>query len=629
MHSHRDVSAEDGEIADTATARKPASAAKSDARAAALLPRAMVSRRGGDAKRTHKRSADGEAAALKAKLSRSHGPTQGVQQQSNPKAPETSSSTVNNGHTNRSASKGAASSTTPSAGVEIVLSFERDEEAEAERLLEERRRRRKEILQIDVSSQPPVAGRVLQADATGPLSASQFALEKQESDAPKVNTDDHGVSAADYDPNTDANADDMRHRAAAMAMAAARSNAPSAGADGAGKPPKADSGGDDDDFDMFADDDKVPDICAATGAGAGAGVGISAAGSMMADSWDDSEGYYRTIIGELLNGRYLVQAFLGQGVFSSVVRAADTQNRDAPVAIKIIRQNEVMYKAGAKEQRILERLHEADPDDKMHVVQLLGSFVHRGHLCLCFELMSLNLREVVRKYGRDSGLSLQAVRVYAMHLFLALDLLRRCRVIHGDIKPDNCFVSEQRTNVKLGDLGSACDVSENEITPYLVSRFYRAPEIILGLPYNYAIDMWSVGVTLFELYTGKILLPGRNNNHMLRLMMEVRGHLPNRMLRRGQFWQQHFADNGAGAMDFISRSVDKLSGAETEQRMVFAKPTLDIKARVLQATPAGSSSEATQQALRFASLLERCLELSPEKRIAPIDALRHPFIVGK
>ncbi|KAJ2358048.1 U4/U6 small nuclear ribonucleoprotein prp4 [Coemansia erecta] len=389
------------------------------------------------------------------------------------------------------------------------------------------------------------------------------------------------------------------------------------------------NGADDDDFDMFADDDEIPNVGAPKTAGLRVGTGVSAVASKMADSWDDPEGYYRTIIGELLDSRYLVQAFLGQGVFSSVVRAVDTQNHDAPVAIKIIRQNEVMYKAGVKERRMLEHLQEADPDDRLHVVRLLGNFVHRGHLCLCFELMSLNLREVVRKYGRDSGLSLQAVRVYGMHLLLALDLLRRCQIIHGDIKPDNCFVSEQRNNVKLGDLGSACDISESEITPYLVSRFYRAPEVILGLTYDYAIDMWSVGATLFELYTGKIMFPGRNNNHMLRLMMEARGPFSNRMLRRGQFWRQHFEDNGGGVMDFVERSTDRLSGAETEQRVVFTKPTVDIKTRVLQATPAGSASEDVQQALRFASLLDRCLELSPDKRILPIDALRHPFFSGK
>lgn len=88
--------------------------------------------------------------------------------------------------------------------------------------------------------------------------------------------------------------------------------------------------------------------------------------------------------------------------------------------------------------------------------------------------------------------------------------------------------------LKLGDFGSASHVAENEITPYLVSRFYRSPEIsktlpeviecsslilsfpisVLGMPYEYGIDMWSTACTIYELYTGKILFSGNSNNQV-------------------------------------------------------------------------------------------------------------------
>lgn len=109
---------------------------------------------------------------------------------------------------------------------------------------------------------------------------------------------------------------------------------------------------------------------------------------------------------------------------------------------------------------------------------------------------SMNLRDVVKRFGKDVGLNIRAVRVYAKQLFLALNLLKKCNIMHADIKPDNILVghiilvssnlrlttaivqaNEQKTVLKLCDLGSASDASENEITPYLVSRFYRAPEI--------------------------------------------------------------------------------------------------------------------------------------------------------
>ena len=62
-------------------------------------------------------------------------------------------------------------------------------------------------------------------------------------------------------------------------------------------------------------------------------------------------------------------------------------------------------------------------------------------------------------------------------MFLGLALMRKANILHADLKPDNLLVNDARNILKICDLGSASDASENEITPYLVSRYYRAPEI--------------------------------------------------------------------------------------------------------------------------------------------------------
>ena len=116
------------------------------------------------------------------------------------------------------------------------------------------------------------------------------------------------------------------------------------------------------------------------------------------------------------------------------------------------------YRAGLKEVQILNKLKQADPDDKKHIVRLERTFEHRGHLCLVFESLryyfhlccaeveltshdSMNLREVVKRFGKDVGLNMKAVRAYAHQLFLAMSLLRKCNIMHADIKPDNILVS--------------------------------------------------------------------------------------------------------------------------------------------------------------------------------------------
>ncbi len=206
----------------------------------------------------------------------------------------------------------------------------------------------------------------------------------------------------------------------------------------------------------------------------------------LTENWDDAEGYYRTVLGERLNDQYHVFANLGKGVFSAVVKAKDTSNLDRDVAIKLIRNNEVMYKAGLKEMQILEKLKENDPEDKAFTIRLLTHFEHKNHLCLVFECLNLNLRQVLKKFGKDVGLNLKGIRSYARQLFLSLALLQKCQIIHADIKPDNILVSENHAVLKLADFGSAFDIQENEVTPYLVSRFYRAPEISKLLLINYS-----------------------------------------------------------------------------------------------------------------------------------------------
>lgn len=89
----------------------------------------------------------------------------------------------------------------------------------------------------------------------------------------------------------------------------------------------------------------------------------------------------------------------------------------------------------------------------------------------------MNLRDVIKRFGKDVGINLKAVRAYAHQIFLALNLFSKLHIMHADIKPDNILVNESKSLLKVCDLGSAADTSEADITPYLVSRFYRAPEI--------------------------------------------------------------------------------------------------------------------------------------------------------
>nr|CAD7575094.1 unnamed protein product [Timema californicum] len=379
----------------------------------------------------------------------------------------------------------------------------------------------------------------------------------------------------------------------------------------------------------------------------------------LTDNWDDAEGYYRVRIGETMDGRYVVYGYTGQGVFSNVVRARDGARGSLDVAVKIIRNNEIMHKTGLKELEVLRRLNDADPDDRFHCLRLFRHFFHKNHLCMVFEPLSMNLREVttsyvlgnlcmnlreatistcwvlkkygkdeglnvkcvLKKYGKDVGLHVKAVRSYSQQLFLALKLLKKANILHADIKPDNILVSESKLVLKLCDFGSASHVAENEITPYLVSRFYRAPEI--SIPYDFGIDMWSAGCTIYELYTGKIMFAGKTNNQMLKFFMDLKGKMPNKIIRKGTFKEQHFDGN----CNFLYHEVDKVTEREKVVVMSTLNPSRDLLAELVgnQNLPEDQSRKVHQ----LKDLLERILMLDSSKRVAINHALTHAFIQEK
>ncbi|KAJ6312526.1 hypothetical protein OIU77_014114, partial [Salix suchowensis] len=322
--------------------------------------------------------------------------------------------------------------------------------------------------------------------------------------------------------------------------------------------------------------------------------GLPIVGSDLHDNWDDPAGYYSYRFGEVLDGQYEIVAAHGKGVFSTVVRAKDLKAViDGPeeVAIKIIRNNETMRKAGDTEVSILKKL-------------------------AVFESLHMNLREVLKKFGRDIGLKLTAVRAYGKQLFIALKHLRNCGVLHSDIKPDNMLVNEAKNVLKLCDFGNAMFSGKNEITPYLVSRFYRAPEIILGLTYDHPMDMWSVGCCLYELYTGKVLFPGSTNNDMLRLHMELKGPFPKKMLKKGAFVDKHFDHD----LNFHAIEEDPVT------KKIMKKIIVNIKPKDIGSIISGSPGEDPKMFANFKDLLEKVFVLDPEKRMTVYQALAHPFI---
>ena len=255
--------------------------------------------------------------------------------------------------------------------------------------------------------------------------------------------------------------------------------------------------------------------------------------------------------------------------------------------------------------------------------------------------MPNNLRQVLSKFGKNVGINLSSVKSYGQQLLLALKHLSLHGIIHADIKLDNILVTSNWTTIKLCDFGSAMLESDEEYinhmpTPYLVSRFYRAPEIILGLKFDKMIDLWSVAVSLAELFTGTVFFSGRTNNDMIQRFMESIGSLSNKIIRRhiAAFTKiglnPHFESHvgGGGNFDFRRQDFDKVTGkpiirvTNASQDHNVIVPAKQVSQLILRSR---SGSDKMHEVRKFADFLSQCLILDPAKRIEVDDALKHDF----
>jgi dual specificity tyrosine-phosphorylation-regulated kinase 2/3/4 len=314
---------------------------------------------------------------------------------------------------------------------------------------------------------------------------------------------------------------------------------------------------------------------------------------------------------------------LGKGAFGDCFKAYDYK-RQQYCAVKIIRNEPRFHRQGKVEVNVLEMLAAADPADQFSLVHMVDHMLFRGHLIITFELLGNDLYTELR-LGNFAGMAQNVTQDIAGDILRCLELLGRMQVVHADLKPENILMrpdhnEEQaaagararagpahspsppaNSRCKVIDFGSSC-FAHGKVHTYIQSRYYRSPEIVLGLGYGPAIDMWSLGCILVELDSGVPLFSAKNEQDLMVLQLELLGVPADHVLARAKRASEFFS----------GRRPLRSSDRKGRPHPVGSRALTDAC--------------KTQDPL-FIDFVSRCLTWDPAARMTAAEAMHHPWAV--
>jgi len=295
-----------------------------------------------------------------------------------------------------------------------------------------------------------------------------------------------------------------------------------------------------------------------------------------------------------VNARYEPIKTIGKGAYGVVCSAHDRESGKR-VAIKKLANcfdSTIEARRALRELHLLRKLTHDNIIGLVDVMMPLNENGERNDVYLVYELMDTDLHQIIRS---KQELLDEHCQYFVYQILRGLKYVHSAQVLHRDLKPANLLLNAN-CDLKICDFGLARSAVERGrmMTAYVVTRWYRAPELLLNSEeYAAAIDMWSVGCVLAEILGRKPLFPGKDFIHQMRLIIETLGSP-----------EEH--DMNFMTSTYARRYISSLP----------RKSKLDFAQLYPNANPLAID------------LLEKMLVFNPERRINVVDALAHPYLAS-